>query len=135
MDAIAAIQLAISPPAGQKPVQQALDEPPYTITVYPLFVNAEVTTDVKTKRTFGTASNELDHQIDMALALAPADGIYAIRMRRPWVSVVLDAFRQNPSLNSTCDGAYVERVDHSAAHFGGIDYPGLTFRLHVIAST
>ena len=136
MAAIADVQQAITPPLGQRGIQLATDEPPDNLDVFPTFANYETTTDVKRLRTFGTlALNELEHYIDMALIFAPADGKYSVRERRPWVPAVLDAFRVNPSLNDTCDGAYVETVDHRAAHFGGMEYPGLTFRLHVIAST
>lgn len=136
MAAIKAIELALTPPAGLAAIADVQDEPPYNLTAFPAFVNAEASTDVRTKRTFGTVGlSELDHYIELALVFAPPDQRFSVAARRSWLPVVIEAFHAQPGLNATCDGAYVESVDHRAAHISGTDYPGLTFRLHVIAST
>jgi hypothetical protein len=108
MDAIATIQLALTPPSGAKDIALATDQPPVQIMTFPAFVNVEEASAIT--GSLASAQHQVAHRIAMHLLFAPFDPKYAVRERRPWTQVVIDGFRGN--IGGTCQQAFLTDITY-----------------------
>jgi len=131
MASIATIQEAITPPTGQN-AAKATDEPPVSIGTFPMFVNLEESSTPEPAAGGGPRINR--HVIGMNLVFQPADTKYAVRQRRPWYELVLDAFdtSANQLIGGHANGSQIIGVEYDAFAWNGQDYPCITFMLEVV---
>ena len=139
MQALATLELSANAPAGEKPLTNISDEPQDALDLFPTMVNWETRTTFLREPGQGTfglgVPQQITHYVNAALALAPQDGKYSTRSKRLWFETIFDLFRQNPTLSGVCGGAYLDDVDHQAARLqGGVEYPGFTLHLHILAT-
>lgn len=127
IDAIVAIQEAMTPPTDEKRVT-AYDEPPATPIVYPSFINVERDSEQSdyAERPIITA-----YIIDMHLIFATVEKKYSYRSKRKWIKPVREAIATNGKLNGTVNWARLQGMDFhpEGLTYGGVEYDAITFTL------
>lgn len=130
IDQIVILQKAVPTPTNEKDIQEAYDEPPDSVGVFPCFLNVEESGEQE----FPSGNwGYLIYTVNMHLLFAPATQKYSIRSRRKWVKPVLKHFRENVSLNNTAAVSWVANWDHNPVEWNGMEYIAATFNLRVKA--
>lgn len=132
LDAIKALQEAVSTPSGEKALTHAYDEMPESLATYPCFLNV-LREETGIKRQSG-ARQRSNVAIDMYLCWQPGSGTYADASRRVWRKAVLDRFDLNGSLSASAITSSIERVsfDEPLKLDEVRSYPGIKFELQII---
>lgn len=131
IDAICEMQAAITPPASEKPLAKAWDEPPANPGEFPCFINVEQS--IENIQLTGS-HRHMDHMIDMHLVLAPTDQKYDVRARRKWVQPVLDYFQGTMKLERHVQNvslSRIEQVTFEPISLNDKEYVTATFTLRV----
>lgn len=129
IDELVIVQKAIVPPAGEKALTEAYDEPPGAVNTFPCFVNEERAIPEINR---GANLRRTQWLINMHLLFARSDQKYSARTRRKWIPVVLDAFDRAIMLNLArlpVQYAPVEGVSFEPVQWGETEYIAATFVL------
>jgi hypothetical protein len=131
LDAIKAVQEAVTTPGGEKALTHAYDEMPESLATYPCFVNV-LREETEFKRQSG-ARQRSSVAIDMYLCWEPGSGTYADASRRVWRKAVLDQFDENGSLSASAITSSIERVsfEEPLQMTPERSYPGIKFELQI----
>lgn len=124
-DRIAALELGVPAPSGEKDITVATDEL-VPISTFPAFVNVESGGEVVQS---SGAWGYINYRINLYLLFAPASAKYSLRSMRKWVRPVINHFKVNTRLSGDADVAPIESFDFSPVVLDGTTYHACTFTL------